>query len=213
MPAGLARARVRAVRYVLPLVLVAGVLARDGWCAPPPTLSDDQEHRLGAGEVIVLDVLPPKAGKSADGGTALAIARAAPDRVWRILVDYPGHVRYYPRVTGVEVLEADERHALVRYEVGIGPFSFGFHMNKFPDPIRRRIDWALAEGRPNRLFRENTGYWQLDEAAGGTLVTYAIAVRTILPGFFTYGSVRNSLVDTIRALRRLAEEEGTATGR
>ena len=118
--------------------------------------------------------------------------------------------RYYPRVTGVEVLEIDERHALVRYEVGIGPFSFGFHMNKYPDPVRRRIEWQLADGRANSLFRENSGYWQLDEAAGGTLVTYAIAVRTILPAFATSGSERDSLVDTIKALRKLAEDDGTA---
>ena len=85
-------------------------------------------------------------------------------------------------------------------------------MNKYPDPIRRRIEWQLADGRANRLFRENTGYWQLDDAAGGSLVTYAIAVRTILPGFLTRGSERDSLADTVRALRKLAEEGGGAAG-
>jgi hypothetical protein len=45
------------------------------------------------------------------------------------------------------------------------------------------------------------------------LVTYAIAVRTILPGFVTSGSERDSLVDTIRSLRKLAENGGGATGR
>jgi hypothetical protein len=168
-------------------------------------LSDDQQRRLGAGEVIVLDTLPPKAGKSAHGGTALAIVRG-------ILVDYPGHTRYYPRVTGVEVLELDQQHALVRYEVSIGPFS-GFHMNKYPDQIRRRIQWQLADGRANSLFRENSGYWQLGEAAGGTLVTYAIAVRTILPAFATSRSERDSLVDTVKAVRKLAEDDGGAAGR
>lgn len=210
-PAGLRRTALQAARYSIPFVLVVWVLVSRGW--PSPILSDDQQRRLGAGEVIVLDALPPRAGTSAHGGTALAIVRASPERVWRILIDYPGHTRYYPWVTGVEVLEADEQHALVRYEVGIGPLSFRFHMNKHPDPIRRRIEWQLADGRANSLFRENTGYWQLDEAAGGTLVTYAIAVRTVLPAFVTSGSERDSLVDTIRALRKLAEEGGGATGR
>ena len=212
-PAGVARAALQVARYSLPLVLVTWVLVSGGWSAPSPNLSDDQQRRLTAGEVIVLDALPPKAGKSAHGGTALAIVRASPERVWRILIDYPGHTRYYPRVTGVEVLEIDEQHALVRYEVGIGPFSFRFHMNKYPDPIRRRIEWQLADGRANTLFRENTGYWQLDEAPGGTLVTYALAVRTILPAFATSGSERDSLVDTVRALRKLAEDGGGAAGR
>ena len=209
-PARLVRAVPRVVRSSLALALVAWVLVRAGWSAPLPMLSDDQQRRLDAGEVIVLDALPPGAGKSTHGGTALAVVRASPERVWRILVDYPGHTRYYPRVTGVEVLEADEQHALVRYEVGIGPFSFRFHMSTHLDPIQRRIEWQLADGHANRLLRENTGYWQLGEAPGGTLVTYALAVRTILPAFATSGSERESLVDTIKALRKLAEEgDGT----
>ena len=75
-------------------------------------------------------------------------------------------------------------------------------MNKCPDAIRRRIEWQLADGRANSLVRENSGHWHLDEAAGGTLVTYAIAVRTILPAFATSGSERDSLVDTVKALRK-----------
>jgi hypothetical protein len=201
----LVRAVLQTVRYSDPFVLVASALVRGGWSVPLSILSDDQQRRLGAGEVIVLDTLPPKAGKSAHGGTALAIVRG-------ILVDYPGHTRYYPRVTGVEVLELDQQHALVRYEVSIGPFS-GFHMNKYPDQIRRRIQWQLADGRANSLFRENSGYWQLGEAAGGTLVTYAIAVRTILPAFATSRSERDSLVDTVKAVRKLAEDDGGAAGR
>jgi len=173
-------------------------------------LTDEQQRRLSAGEVIVSDVLPPGASAGAQGGTAFGIVRAEPERVWRTLTDYRSHPRYYPRVTGVEVLESNERHALVRYQVGIGPFTFHFHMDKYPDPSRRRIEWQLAEGRANSLFRENTGYWQVAEAAGGTLVTYAIGVRTVLPGFMTLGRERDSLVDTVRALRRLVEEAPAA---
>jgi ribosome-associated toxin RatA of RatAB toxin-antitoxin module len=192
------------VRYQLPCILIACALATDVAMALP-RLTDDQRHRLAAGDVIVLDALPPGAGKSAHGGTALAIVRASPEQVWRVLVDYRGHPRFYPRVTAVEVLEVDERHALVRYHVGIGPFSFGFHMDKYPDPRRRRIEWKLADGRANGLFRENAGYWQIDEAAGATVVTYAIAVRTLLPGFLTLGSERDSLAGTVTAMREVAE--------
>jgi len=77
---------------------------------------------------------------------------------------------------------------------------------KYPDPARRRIDWHLDPGHANNFFRENTGYWQVDPAAGGSRVTYAIAVRTILPGFVTFGAERRSLVDTIERLRKLVEE-------
>jgi ribosome-associated toxin RatA of RatAB toxin-antitoxin module len=169
-------------------------------------LSADQRDRLAAGEVVVLDALPPGASTSARGGTALGLVRAAPERVWPVLVDYRGHPRYYPRVISAELVEADARHALVRYEVGVGPFSFAFHMMKYPDPARRRIDWHLDTDHPNNFFRENTGFWQVAPDEAGSLVTYAIAVRTILPGFVTLGAERQSLVDTIKKLRKLVEE-------
>jgi len=129
-----------------------------------------------------------------------------------VLVDYRGHPRYYPRVVSAELVEADARRALVRYEVAVGPFSFSFHVIKYPDPVRRRIDWHLDPGHANNFFRANTGYWQVDPAHGGSLVTYAIAVRTILPGFATLGAERESLVSTIKKLRKLVEDdEGAAT--
>jgi polyketide cyclase/dehydrase/lipid transport protein len=190
--------------------MVFGLAVMSG--ATPPALSPNQESRLAAGEVVVLDTLPPDASESARGGTAVAFLRAPPDRVWPILVDYRGHPRYYPRVISAEPVEVDAQHALVRYEVGVGPFSFGFYMIKYPDPVRRRIDWHLDVSHANNFFRENTGYWQVDPADGGSLVTYAIAVRTILPGFATLGAERDSLVDTIKKLRKLAEEDkGPAT--
>jgi ribosome-associated toxin RatA of RatAB toxin-antitoxin module len=174
--------------------LVAGA-ASLGACA-------DRQDRLAAGEVVVLDTLPPGASPSAGGGTALGVVRASPQSVWAVLVDYRGHPRYYPWVTSAEPVEVDAHRALVRYEVGIGPFSFEFHMMKYPDPARRRVDWHLDPDHPNNFFRENRGYWQVDPAeGGGSLVTYA----TILPGFVTSGAERRSLVDTINKLRKLVE--------
>jgi ribosome-associated toxin RatA of RatAB toxin-antitoxin module len=173
--------------------------------AAPLSLSVDQQHRLAAGEVVVLDALPAGASRSAGGGTAVGLVRAAPERVWSVLIDYRGHPRYYPRVLNAEVVEADTHHALVRYEVGVGLLTFGFHMMKYPDPARRRIEWHLDPSHANNFFKENTGYWQLDPAQSGSQVTYALAVRTILPGFVTGGAERASLVDTIKKLRKLVE--------
>jgi hypothetical protein len=53
----------------------------------------------------------------------------------------------------------------------------------------------------------------VDDASGGTMVTYAIAVRTTLPGFFTSGSERQSVLDTITSLRKLVESESGAPPR
>jgi len=187
------------------LVILAGWLVAVP--APEARTSEDVNRRLAAGEVVVSDALPPGASKTARGGTAVAILRASPEQVWRVIVDYRGHPRYYPRVTDADVVEADARHVIVHYRVAVGPFSFGFYMEKYPDPLRRRVDWHLADGRPHGLFRENSGYWQVDpmDAPDASLVTYAIAVRTMLPAVVTGGAESASLTETVTALRKLVE--------
>jgi Polyketide cyclase / dehydrase and lipid transport len=201
------------VASVVSLLLIIGAVANGAPAAPSPSLSDDQQRRLAAGEVLLIDKLPPGAGRSAQGGTAIAIVHASPETVWRVLVDYGGHSGIYPRVVGAQVLEADERRALVRYVVGIGPFSFGVYMNKYLDATRRRIEWRLADNRPNELFRESSGYWQIDPAERGSLLTYALAVQTVLPAFVTRRAERDSLFETVRAVRKRAEDANAAVTR
>jgi ribosome-associated toxin RatA of RatAB toxin-antitoxin module len=191
------------------LVLLAGGLLLAASTGPLPPLPDDVRRRLAAGEVVVTDALPPAATTVARGGTAVAIVRAPPDAVWRVILDYPGHPRYYPRVTTAEVVEQDARHVVVRYEVTVRPFWFEFFMEKYPDLRRRRVEWQLAPGRPHGLFRENSGYWQVTEGdtPATSIVTYAIAVRTLLPAFLTGGAERESLVETVTKLRTLVEAQ------
>ena len=189
------------------LVVLAGWLLAAATTAPVAGTSEDVRRRLAAGEVVVTDALPLGASKTARGGTAVALVRASPEQVWRVIVDYRGHPRYYPRVTAADVVEMDERHVIVHYHISVGPFSFGFYMEKYPDPLRRRVEWHLADGRPHGLFRENSGYWQVNPTNGGdaSLVTYAIAVRTMLPAFITADRESASLTDTVTALRKLVE--------
>ena len=194
----------RAVTTAVFLLVVACGVAPAVRAGPLP-LTEDHQRRLAAGEIVVVDTMPPGATQFAQGGTAVALVRAPVEKVWSILIDYPGHPRFYPRVVGVEVLKVNDGHALVRYVVGIGPMSFSFHMDKHQDAARRRIEWTLADGQPNSLFRENSGYWQVERRDGASLVTYALAVRTLLPAFFTRSAERDSLVETITGVRRLAE--------
>jgi ribosome-associated toxin RatA of RatAB toxin-antitoxin module len=169
-------------------------------------LSDAERKSLERGDVVVLDLLPP-GGKpaAAQGGTAVSMVHASPDEVWQVLVDYPRHSGLYPRLTSAEVLESDPAHALVRYVVGVGPFTFGFHVNNYPDAGHRRLAWQLASGRSNQLFRQSWGYWQIEAHGDGAVLTYAMAAQTTLPAFLTRGAERESLVDTIKAVRDRAE--------
>jgi ribosome-associated toxin RatA of RatAB toxin-antitoxin module len=190
-------------------VVLGGWLLAAAWTATGTETPEGMRRRLAAGEVVVTEALPPGASKMAHGGTAMAILHAPPEQVWRVIVDYRGHPRYYPRVTSADVVESDEQHAIVHYHVSVGPFSFSFYMDKYPDPLRRRVEWRLADGRPHGLFLENSGYWQVDPAGAGdaSLVTYAIAVRTMLPGFVTAGGESASLSETVTSLRKVVEAQ------
>ncbi len=173
---------------------------------PAPALSDAQRDRLAAGDIVILSVMPA-GGEVQDGqgGTAMAHVRAPADVVWAVLVNYPGHRGLFPRVVDVQVLDANARHALVRYAIGVGPLAFRFHVDNFPAPDRRRLEWRLAQDQTNGLFRDTWGYWQIDPAPEGVVLTYAMAARTVLPTFLTRGSERDGLVDTLRAVRTRAE--------
>lgn len=191
----------------LALAVLAGLIVA-AWRteANPFSLSPEHLTRLHHGEIVVFDVLPPGGSeKSAQGGTGFALVQARPQAVWRVLVDYPRHRGLYPHVVGAEVLESDAAHALVRYVVGVGPFAFGFHVNNWTDAARGRIDWRLDRERPNSLFRDSWGYWQLDPRGAGVLLTYAMAARTVLPAFMTRQAERDGLVETLKAVRERAE--------
>lgn len=69
----------------------------------------------------------------------------------------------------------------------------------------RRLQWQLASGRSNQLFRQSWGYWQIEPHRDGALLTYAMAAQTVLPAFLTRGAEREGLVDTIKAVRDRAE--------
>ena len=173
--------------------------------AAPVLLSTEQRGQLQHGNVVLLDVLPPGDASDVQGGTAVALVRAAPEVIWAVLLDFANHAGLYPRVTASHVLQADPMHTLVRYVVSVGPLSFGFHVNNYPDPLHRRLVWQLAVDRRNDLFRKSWGYWQLDPDPSGVQLTYAMAARTVLPGFITRGAERDGLLATVSAVRERAE--------
>lgn len=189
------------------LALAALIVAAWGTDANPFGLSRDHLRRLALREIVVLDVLPPGgAGSPAQGGTGIALVQASVESVWRVLIDVPRHRGLYPRVVDAEVVQDDLEHALVRYVVGLGPLSFGFHVHTYADALRHRIDWRLAHERRNDLFRENWGYWQIEPRGDNVLLTYAMAARTVLPSFLTRNAERDGVIETLKAVRERAEQ-------
>jgi ribosome-associated toxin RatA of RatAB toxin-antitoxin module len=172
-------------------------------------LSPEQHARVEQGDIVLLDALPPGGDvKRSQGGTVVALVKASPVSVWEILIDWQRHAGLFPRVVNAEVVESAPAHTLVRYTIGLGPLSFGFHVDNYPDRDQRRLTWRLAADRRNDLFRDSWGYWQLARDPLGTMLTYAMGARTALPQFLTRGAERAGLVETIKAVRARAEHAG-----
>src|SRR5438132_14399640 len=136
----------RSVPLVLSALLIVAVPLT---AAKGLELSRDQERRLEGGEVVVVDELPPggMVVSGSQGGTGLSLVHASPEAVWQVLVNYAHHPGMYPRVVGAQVLKSDPEHALVRYVIGVGPFSFGFHVDHYLGEGRRRIGGRPASAR------------------------------------------------------------------
>jgi len=201
--------RVAVVLWAACLILAWTALA---WTSSQdPELSPEQVSRIDRGEIVLLDALPsggPDGG--GNGGIAFAKVQATPEDIWKLLTSYTDQVGLYPHVIRVEVLEASSVHALVRYVVGVGPFSFGFHINNFPDEPRHHIDYRLDRQRSNGLFRYCWGFWDVQPIGNGSLLVYGLGGRTVLPAFLTRGVERDGLLQTVQAVRARAERTAAA---
>jgi len=178
-----------------------------------PGLSQNDFTRLHRGEIVFKNEVPAvEGGSRGNGGTAVALLESDVETVWRILTDFEHYAGLFPRVKGSEVVDQHGSHALVRFQVAVGPFSFRFSVAHVVSWADRQIHWRLDRTQTNDLFRDTWGYWQLEPLGGGrVLVTYAMGSQTTLPAFLTRGSERDSVVKTIAALKARVDRTAQTT--
>jgi len=200
----------RITRYHLALLLVPllllSLLSAPSTPAPSP-LSPGDFARLYGGEIVFRGELPSAADSpSGNGGTAFALLHANAEEVWQVLTDFDHYAGLFPRLAESEMVAHSGRWRLVRFRVAVGPFSFSFFVNHVVSQDERQIRWRLDRTQSNGLFRDTWGYWRLDHAPSGwVLVTYAMGSQTVLPAFLTRGSERESVVQTLAALKARVE--------
>jgi len=178
-----------------------------------PALSQNDFSRLHRGEIVFKNQIPTVEGRSrGNGGTAVAMLESDMETVWTILTDFEHYAGLFPRVKESEVVDQDGPHALVRFHVAVGPFSFRFSVAHVVSLADRQIRWRLDRTQTNDLFRDTWGYWQLEPLDGTrVLVTYAMGSQTMLPAFLTRGSEQDSVVKTIAALKARVERTAQTT--
>lgn len=202
--------RIRPVLLLVQLLLLS-LLSAPSTAASPP-LSAGDLARLHDGEIVFRGEIPSAAdAPSGNGGTAFALFHANAEEVWQVLTDFDHYAGLFPRLAESATVTHSGDRALVRFRVAVGPFSFRFFVNHVVSPEERQIRWRLDRSQANGLFRDTWGYWRLDSASrGSVLVTYAMGSRTALPAFLTRGSERESVVQTLAALKARVERPAEA---
>lgn len=185
----------------IPLAVVLAVTLAGSGAAELGRLDAAQREQVRAGEVVVE---PPREGEPAV--CAAVWVRAAPEAVWRVMVDCPRAPEFVPGMRGCRVLEEQGRVALIEHRVKVidllPEMVYVFRVEHHP---HRRIRFRRVAG----ALRKMEGEWRLEPDGDGTLVTYRVELD---PGFAVpRWAVRRALGRDVpallEALKRRAEEK------
>ena len=143
---------------------------------PPSWKNMDKEmlaKLLEKGELAAVDAVGPEKIEMCSVGI---LANAPPKKVWKVITDFEGYAKLMPDFTTPEVLERDEKTALVHFTVSVLKLSLlnittDYTLRyKFDPPRRADISWVSGK------VKNVSGYWELFPVAGGkkTVIIYAI---------------------------------------
>jgi ribosome-associated toxin RatA of RatAB toxin-antitoxin module len=142
----------------------------------------------------------------ADATTSTIDIAAPPDRVMDVIADFPAYPEWAEQVTNVEVLTSDERGRAerVRFTMDAGPIKDSYTLDYTWAPDGRSVSWTLAKGQ---IQKAQEGSYTLQDRAGGTVVTYSLAVELNIP---MIGMLRRKaekvIIDTaLKGLKRRVE--------
>ena len=95
------------------------------------------------------------------------------DKVYEVIVDYGSYTEFVDGVSGVEVIEQDEKGALVEYTLNmIKKFTYRL---KLHHDRPNSVSWELDSGD---FFKINRGHWKLKDLGDGqTEVDYEVELE------------------------------------
>lgn len=145
----------------------------------------------------------------ADATTSSITIDAEPERVLAVIADFPAYPQWADQVKTVEVLatRADGLAERVRFTMDAGPIKDSYTLDYTWAADRMAVSWHLVKGQ---MQRAQEGSYALTPVAGGTTVTYALAVDLNIP---MIGMLRRKaekvIIDTaLHGLKRRVESGG-----
>lgn len=130
---------------------------------------------------------------------------AAPDEIYRVIVDLDAYPEWADGVKAVEILETDEqdRPVRARYTVDARVMEVTYVLAYVHDEPTR-LTWKLVEGTQ---MKKLDGEYRLDPDGPGTEVTYTLEVDVDLPlpGFMKKRAARVIMDTGLKGLKERVE--------
>ena len=134
---------------------------------------------------------------------------APPERVMAVIADFAAYPEWADQINAVEVLAPGSagRAERVRFTMDAGAIKDSYTLDYTWAPDGRSVSWTLVKGQ---IQKAQNGSYALVGGAGGTTVTYSLAVDLNIP---MIGMLRRKaekvIIDTaLKGLKRRVE--GTA---
>jgi carbon monoxide dehydrogenase subunit G len=161
-------------------------------CAAAPAGADDADVRLS---------------RNADGAYEVQgqfSVMASTAEVWKVLTDYEEIPAFVSSMRSSRVTESRGDGVTMVEQVATGEVFFITKSARVTLEVRRTTDRMDFTDVSLADFRAYDGFWQAQEAAGGSLVSYHLraAPRFPAPGFLMRGLMRREardLLDQVRA--------------
>jgi ribosome-associated toxin RatA of RatAB toxin-antitoxin module len=148
--------------------------------------------------------------------TVVALVKATPDRVWRVLTDYENYVDFMPNLDEIEITKRQGADVVIDYELEVPGPNMDYTLIHHHVP-KTRIDVTLADDEGDI----QTGAWRWEliphQNGGQTILVYSLytdvresswVLRQVMksqPSLEHGLNVATGLV-TIRAIKKRAEK-------
>jgi ribosome-associated toxin RatA of RatAB toxin-antitoxin module len=105
--------------------------------------------------------------------TVVALVKASPDKVWRVLTDYEHYVEFMPNLDELEIVKRQGADVVIAYELEVPGPNMDYSLVHHHEP-KTRIDITLADDEGD--IQTGAWRWELVSHAGGnqTILVYSL---------------------------------------
>ncbi|HEX2676787.1 MAG TPA: SRPBCC family protein [Polyangiales bacterium] len=174
-------------------------------------LSKEERASLANGALVQRPLTQRRGSLDLMGGTSYQVIDAAPEVVWRALLDTPRYARMMPQVLEAKVVRSKGAERTVFVRQGAGPVQKAYYLKVNVHEDQKDITFSVDERRPHDL-RAAWGFYNVRPYADGSKTLLAYGVMADLGGGIVVALVRDEvhswMLKVPQTVKRFVEGRG-----